>query len=425
MKNIVIVGAQWGDEAKGKLVDALGQDAGVTVRYAGGNNAGHTVNDGGTTWKFNLLPSSILNPNCLSILSDGVVIDPSVLVEEIGKLKSAGREVNLLISDRAHVIFPHHRILDAAREKRRGKSCLGTTHKGIGPAYCDKAERIGLRMGDLIASETFAERLRERLEPVNHELTKLYGEKPIDICSTIEEYASYALRLAKYVDSVHGRIRNACRAEGIRVLFEGAQGTWLDPDYGTYPFVTSSHPVAAGACLGTGIGPRLIDTIICVAKAYTTRVGSGPLPTEMPADLAAHIREIGNEYGTTTGRDRRVGWFDAVVVKQACHYNSASFVSLGHLDVLCGQPTVKIAIGWTLNGQSIYEMPADPALYPAVEPNYIEVDGWSESVADCRSWDELPANCQAYIKRIEQLIEHPIGVISVGPRRDQTIWLNQ
>lgn len=422
MANIVIVGAQWGDEAKGKIVDYLASDKEMVVRYGGGNNAGHSVTVGNKEYKFHLIPSGILNRETICVISDGVVIDTGVLVKEIQGLHAQGLSTdNLKISSAAHVILPYHRLQDELEERRRGDAKIGTTGRGIGPAYMDKAARIGLRLGEFVRPERFETRLRTLLAAKNDFLAKQYGAEPLDIEKTLEEHRAYADFLRPFVMDASRLIYDAARGEK-GVLFEGAQGTLLDLDLGTYPFVTSSHPIAGGACIGTGIGPTFIDGVIGVAKSYTTRVGSGVFPTEQLNEIGEYIRERGHEYGTTTGRPRRCGWLDVVILRYAVQVNGLSCLSLGHLDVLSGLDEVKICVAYKEpDGSLLTQMPSDLPYREELEPVYETLPGWKEDVSEVRAYADLPENAKRFAKRVEELIEVPIGTLSVGPGREQTI----
>ncbi|MEP6754927.1 MAG: adenylosuccinate synthase [Chthonomonadales bacterium] len=421
MPNTIVVGAQWGDEAKGKLVDCLAQNAGMVVRFGGGNNAGHTVTAKGVTYKFHLIPSGILNPDVQCVIADGVVVDPSVMCQEILDLTAKGLSPkNLFISNNAHVVMPYHRLFDQLEEKARGKSAIGTTGRGIGPTYVDKAARVGIRMHELIDPKRFEARLREVVEYKNLMLTKFYEVEPVSADDILEEYSKYADVLRPYVTDTSALIGKAVR-ENSGIVFEGAQGTLLDIDLGTYPFVTSSHPIAGGACVGTGIGPTNIDAVMGVAKSYTTRVGSGVFPTELKNGIGDYIRERGHEYGTTTGRPRRCGWLDILILKFAVQVNGLSCLSLGHLDVLAGLDTVKIGVGYKSEGEILNSIPCDLTHRDDIETIYEELPGWKEEISDIRSFDDLPINAQRYVRRVEQLAGVPIASVSVGPAREETI----
>jgi adenylosuccinate synthase len=424
MANVVVVGAQWGDEAKGKIVDYLARDARMVVRYGGGNNAGHSVTIDGVLWKFHLVPSGILNPRVTCVVADGVVIDPVVLVKEIQDLRDRGVDAsNLKLSAAAHVIMPYHRLLDTLEENRRGAEKIGTTGRGIGPAYADRAARHGVRMGDLVDPARMAKRLQSAVTEKNELLTKVYGAEPLDADAVIAEFAASADYLRPFVTETAPLIYAAAKQGAV--IFEGAQGTLLDLDLGTYPYVTSSHPIAGGACLGTGIGPTMIDGVIGVAKSYTTRVGEGAFPTELLNEIGSAIRERGHEYGTTTGRARRCGWLDSVVLRYSMRVNGLTCLALGHLDVLSGLESVQICAAYRDGaGNILRDMPSDLATRQDLEPVYEELSGWTEELGDVRRFEELPEAARRYVERVQELAETPIATISVGPERDQTIVLN-
>jgi len=418
----VVVGAQWGDEAKGKVVDVLSRDADVVVRYGGGSNAGHTVAFGGETFKLHLIPSGIFNPKTTCVISDGVVADPEVITREIKELSNRGVRVdNLKISGNAHVILPYHRLQDQLEENFRGGGKIGTTVQGIGPAYQDKVARIGIRMYDLIDPEFFEKRLAANLEIKNKLLTQVYGAEPLDLQAILDTYLGYADQIRRYVAETSSIVSAAVTA-GKKVVFEGAQGTMLDIDYGTYPFVTSSHPVAGGACLGTGVGPTQIDQVIGVAKAYTTRVGAGVFPTEQANEIGDRIRERGHEYGTTTGRPRRCGWLDLVALRYAVRINGMSGLAMMLLDVLSGFETVKFCTAYEHRGRILTEYPGDQKVLAECQPVYEELPGWAEEITGCRSFFELTEQARRYVPRVSELFWIPVVIISVGPERDQTIF---
>ncbi len=422
MANIVVVGAQWGDEAKGKIVDYLAANSSMVVRYGGGNNAGHSVTVGSEVYKFHLIPAGILNPEIQCIIADGVVIDPLVLLKEIAGLSERGvRFDNLKISASAHVILPYHRLLDELQEQQRGENKLGTTGRGVGPAYVDKAARVGIRMGEFVDPMRFEARLRAVLAEKNILLTKVYGHAPLDADAVLKEYGACAVGLRRFVHETALLVSQAAKS-GKGVIFEGAQGTLLDLDLGTYPYVTSSHPIAGGACIGTGIGPTQIDGVIGVAKSYTTRVGAGVFPTELLNKTGDYIRERGHEYGTTTGRPRRCGWLDTVVLRYAVRVNGLSCLSLGHLDVLCGLDEVKICTSYrTDSGEILHELPADLPFRTDCHPVYETLPGWSEDISAMQSVEELPSAVRHFINRVHELTNCPIATLSVGPAREQTI----
>ena len=421
MSTKIVVGTQWGDEGKGKTIDILAAEADVVVRTQGGNNAGHTISANGEVYKLQLMPSGILNPATLCIIGSGVVVDPKVLLSEIDNMESKGISTeNLKIDARAHVIMPYHIVLDGLSEKARGKSDIGTTKKGIGPCYMDKAERSGIRMCDFVDGDRFKEKVRENLEIKNKIITLVYGGEAVDAEAVISEYSEYAKRLEKYVTDTTPILYNEVKS-GKNVLFEGAQGTLLDIDMGTYPFVTSSHPVSGGVCTGSGIGPAMIDECIGIAKGYTTRVGNGPFPTELNDSVGEEIRKKGFEFGTNTGRPRRCGWFDAVIVRYAVRTNSLTSLVLNKIDPLGGLGKLKICVAYKKNGELTYDFPPTLEELAVCEPVYEEMDGWSEDISDIRDFDKLPENCKKYINRIEELCGVKISTIGVGPDREQNI----
>ena len=421
MPTKVVIGAQWGDEGKGKITDILAGESDVVVRSSGGNNAGHTVEANGVQYKLHLMPSGIINKGTLCIIGNGVVVDPKVLLEEIDMLTEKGIDVSGLRLDlRAHVIMPYHIELDGLSEKARGKGDIGTTKRGIGPCYMDKAERSGIRVCDLMNSEVFAQKVKSNLEIKNKIISLVYGGTPIDADSVINEYLGYADRLRKYAADTSVLLYNAIKS-GKKVLFEGAQGTLLDLDLGTYPFVTSSHPISGGVCVGTGIGPTLIDECIGIVKAYTTRVGKGPFPTELFDETGDLIRNRGNEFGTTTGRPRRTGWFDAVIVKFAVRTSSLTSIAINKIDTMSDIGTLKICVCYKLNGKVINEFPPSLEELALCEPGYEEMPGWEGDVSKCKSYDELPENAKHYIERIEQLVDCKISMVGVGPNRTQNL----
>ena len=417
----VVVGAQWGDEAKGKVVDYLAADADLVVRYNGGSNAGHTVVVGSETYKLHLVPCGILRSEITCVIGDGEVVDPKVLVSELDELTGRGISVDgLKISLNAHVVMPYHLLLDKLEEERKGDKAIGTTIRGIGPAYADKASRIGIRMADLVDPDRFRSRLSENLELKNSLLAKVYGAEPLSESAVLEEHLAYAERIRPFVANTNCIVHEAAK-QGKDLLFEGAQGTLLDIDYGTYPYVTSSHTVAGGACIGTGVGPRSIDRIIGVGKAYTTRVGAGVFPTELFDDVGNLIRERGNEYGTTTGRPRRCGWLDTVILQYSAMVNGLTDHAMTLLDVLSGLETLKVCRAYRCNGTETTQFPGDWEAVRECVPVYDELPGWSEDVTGIRKFDDLPANAKAYIGHVEKLTGVPITIISVGPERSQTI----
>ena len=432
--SIVVVGAQWGDEGKGKIVDFLAEGVDIVVRYNGGCNAGHTVKVRDKTFKFHLIPSGVIQGK-IAVIGNGVVIDPKVLVGEIETLKSEGIQLNLLISHRAHVTMPYHRVFDEGKEKKRGKEKIGTTGRGIGPTYADKMKRTeSITILDLI-SKQFSKKLSKVLELkvselLEFKLIKNKGGLENYKQKIIEEYSSYAEKIKEFVSDT-SLFLNKSLDEGKIVLFEGAQGTLLDVDHGTYPFATSSNATAGGACTGTGVGPKRINRVIGVAKAYTTRVGSGPFPTELTDKIGYFLRERGGEYGTTTGRPRRCGWLDTVILKYAKRINSLDELALTKLDVLSGMRKLKICTAYELNGKVINEFPASISELEKCKPLYIELDGWEELERNewkkiaRKGFEALPKNVKAYVNKIKEIIEIPITIISIGPSREETIiWKN-
>lgn len=420
MPTVVIVGAQWGDEAKGKMVDVLGGQADIIVRYSGGNNAGHTVIVGDEEFKFQLIPAGILHTDTTSILGSGMVICPQGLLEELDRTRAKRAELGtLLISAGAHVVFPYHRMLDRLEEEARGENKIGTTSRGIGPCYQDKVGRFGIRIGELVNPEVFRHRLKEVLAYKNR-LLEMFGETALDFDAVHAEFSVYADKLRSYVTDTDIIVQEGVLA-GKRVMFEGAQGALLDLDAGTYPFVTSSHPLAGGACLGTGIGPRHIDSVLGVCKAYATRVGAGPFPTELFDEIGDYIREHGKEFGTVTGRGRRCGWLDLVALRHSCRMNSLSGLIMTRLDILAGFDTVKVATSYRLGDRELDYIPTNTHEFAQVEPVFTELPGWSGDLTICRSWDELPDPAQSYLRFIEEYTGTPVAIVSIGPARDETI----
>ncbi len=417
----VVIGAQWGDEGKGKIIDILAQQSEVVVRSQGGNNAGHTVEADGVEYKLHLTPSGILGKNTLCIIGTGVVLDPGVLLEELDMLTEKGVCTdNLKIDYRAHIIMPYHIVLDGLMEEARGKGDIGTTKKGIGPCYMDKAERIGIRLCDLLDRDLFIQRAKENTGIKNQLITKVYGKEPVNPDDFIDTYLGYADRLRKYAADTTVLLYNAIKADK-KVLFEGAQGTLLDLDIGTYPYVTSSHPISGGVCVGTGIGPTLIDECIGVMKAYTTRVGKGPFPTELFDETGDTIRNVGREFGTTTGRPRRCGWFDAVIGRFGVRTSGLTGIALNKLDTLTGLPVVKICTGYQKGDEVVYDFPASLTELAKCKPIYEEMPGWTEDITGVRRYEDLPDRVKNYIERIEALCGCRVCMVGVGPGRDQNI----
>ena len=421
MASAVVIGTQWGDEGKGKIVDHLAEQAQVVVRYQGGNNAGHTVVAKGVEFKLNLLPSGILYPGKTCIIGNGVVIDPAHLLKEIKNMQSKGIDMSSLkISNRAHIIMPYHKMLDEADEDTRGERKIGTTKKGIGPCYADKDSRTGLRVVDLMDAEEFALRLKQNIADKNRQLKEIFGKETLDYDKVLAEYLGYADELRSYVTDTIYELHESLK-RGEKVLFEGAQATMLDVDFGTYPYVTSSHPLAGGVCIGAGVGPKAIGKVIGVVKAYTTRVGEGPFVTELHDETGNLIRERGHEYGTTTGRPRRTGWLDTVVVKYACQLSQIDCLAITRLDILDTLPVLKICTGYLYKGQPLNEYPASLKVLGEVEPVYEEVPGWQQDITGIRRYEDLPLNARRYVERLSECSGTRLGIVSVGPDREQTI----
>lgn len=421
MATAMVIGAQWGDEGKGKIVDYLAAKADVVVRSQGGNNAGHTVVTGGKAYPLRLMPSGIMYPGTICVVGTGVVIDPKSFLEEMEKLEAQGINAkHLQISTRAQVVFPYHIRLDEAEEMRKGSRKLGTTKNGIGPCYADKINRIGIRMCDLVDKEVFAEKLKYNVEQKNMLLEKLYDMEGFDYEQMLIDYLGYAERLRPYVKDTNYTVQTLVR-EGKNVLFEGAQASMLDCDNGTYPFVTSSHPTAGGACIGAGIGPHMMQNIFGVVKAYSTRVGEGPFPTEQMNEIGDRIRDIAHEFGTVTGRPRRVGWLDARAVRYAAALNSFDYLAITRLDILDELEEIKVCVGYEYERKPVKEYPADLKFLSKVTPVYKTYKGWKEKISAIRDYDRLPALCKEYLADISKEIGVPIGIVSVGPSREETI----
>jgi adenylosuccinate synthase len=421
MPAIVLVGAQWGDEGKGKATDLLGDTVDYVVRYQGGNNAGHTVVIGTEKYALHLLPSGILSPNVVPVIGNGVVIDPAVLLDEIRGLDARGINTSkLVISTNAHLITPYHRIIDKVSERFLGKSKIGTTGRGIGPAYADKISRIGIRVQDLFDRSILEQKLEGALNDKNQVLTKVFNRKNMSVSEILEEYLAYAEILRPYVADTSLLLDKALKA-GKTVLLEGSQGTLLDVDHGTYPFVTSSNPTAGGACTGSGIGPKAITRVIGIVKAYTTRVGSGPFPTELLDDDGDKLRTIGHEYGTTTGRNRRCGWYDAPIARYAVRINGLTDFFLTKLDVLTGWEKIPVCVAYDVDGTRHDELPASQTDFHHAKPIYEYLPGWKEDISKARSLSDLPKNAQDYVKYLEEISGAPMSAIGVGPGRDETI----
>ncbi len=421
MNTIALIGAQWGDEGKGKVIDILASNADFVVRATGGSNAGHTVVSGGRTYKLHLIPSGILYKNTQNIIGNGVVVDPKVVLEEMRSLTDQDVSMNNLFIDlRAHVVMPYHKVIDELAEKAKGANAIGTTKRGIGPCYADKCDRIGIRMVDLIRPNVFAEKLKSNLELKNKIIVNVYGGEPLVYEDILNEYNTYARQLKKYTCDTGVMLYDAITA-GKRVIFEGAQGTLLDLDSGTYPFVTSSHPISGGFCAGAGIGPTAIKEVLGIAKAYTTRVGAGPFPTELNDEVGEHLLTIGCEFGTTTGRARRCGWLDTVILRLAVRLNGLTSIAINKLDTLTGIKKLKIATHYKRNGEVIKDFPADIGMLEDCTPVYEEFDGWTEDITQCKTYESLPVNARKYIEAIERLAGCRVSMIGVGPDRDQNI----
>jgi adenylosuccinate synthase len=423
MPGIVIVGAQWGDEGKGKLTDLFAERADAVVRFQGGNNAGHTIVRDGETWKLHLMPSGILHPGKLCVIGNGVVIDPKVLTDELDELRRRQVDTSALrISGNAHLIMPYHMLLDHAGEIKLGKLQIGTTRRGIGPCYADKAARLGIRVQDLLDEKILKKKIVAALEPKRLSLRDFQRDPKLDLQAMTDEYLTYGHRLKAYIADT-SRIVLEALDRGELVVFEGAQGVLLDIDHGTYPFVTSSNPIAGAACIGAGVGPKDIDEIWGITKAYSTRVGSGPFPTEIDGPLAEEIREVGAEFGTTTGRPRRVGWLDLVALRYAARLNSLTAMAVTKLDVLSGLPTIKVCTRYRgEEGAEFDHFPFHQTVLHHVGGQYEELPGWSEDISGCRTEEELPENARRYLQFVSDYVRVPIGMISVGPARDQVIW---
>ncbi|MFH1216317.1 MAG: adenylosuccinate synthase [Pseudomonadota bacterium] len=427
MANVVVVGTQWGDEGKGKIVDLLTQYADYIVRFQGGNNAGHTLVVEGKKFIFHLIPSGILYENKHCFIGNGVVIDPGVLLEEMQKLADSGLPVNpdrLTISERAHLIMPYHKLLDLGSEAAKKKGAkIGTTGRGIGPCYGDKILRSGIKAGDLLDSDLFKEKLAANLEEKNRILSDYYSTKPLSFDEIYGQFQGFTEKLAPYIDNVSVKLDEGRRA-GKHILFEGAQGTQLDIDHGTYPFVTSSNVVAGNACTGSGFGPSHIDAVIGILKAYTTRVGEGPFPSELFDETGDELQKKGGEFGATTGRKRRCGWLDTVVANEAVRLNGITGLAITKLDVLSGQKTLKIATSYQADGKKFTAMPGNIRTAEKLQPLYEEIPGWDDDISGVRSVDDLPGKARDYVKRIEDLTETPAMLLSVGPDRAETLLLN-
>ena len=421
MPAVVLLGAQWGDEGKGKATDLLGDRVNYVVRYQGGNNAGHTVVIGNEKYALHLLPSGILTPSCIPVIGNGVVIDPAVLLEEIRGLNERGVDTSKLkISTNAHLITPYHRTIDKVSERFLGKSKIGTTGRGIGPAYADKINRIGIRIQDLFDESILRQKLEGALRDKNQVLIKVFNRKGVEVEDVLQEYRGYAEILRPYITDTSLMLNQALDRDEV-ILLEGSQGTLLDVDHGTYPFVTSSNPTAGGASTGSGIGPTKITRVIGIVKAYTTRVGSGPFPTELFDDDGERLRTIGGEFGTTTGRSRRTGWYDALIARYAVRINGLTDFFLTKLDVLTGWEKIPVCVAYEIDGKRVDELPASQTDFHHAKPIYEYLPGWSEDISKAKKLSDLPKNAQGYVKFLEEVSGAPMSAIGVGPGRDETI----
>ncbi len=426
MANVIIVGAQWGDEGKGKVVDIYTENAQAVARFQGGNNAGHTLVVGNEKTVLHLIPSGILHKGKRCFIGNGVVLDPHVFLKEIEGLKKRGYlqdDSQLVIDRNVHIIMPYHKAIDISREQSSGERKIGTTGRGIGPTYEDKIGRRGIRLCDLVDPGAFARRVKEVLPEKNFLLEKFLGVSPLNEQEILDEYSGYARELSRYMGCVSSEL-NQKIAAGENVLFEGAQGSLLDIDHGTYPYVTSSSTIAGGACAGTGVGPRFIDQVIGISKAYVTRVGEGPFPTELDDETGEALRKAGQEFGATTGRPRRTGWFDAVALRKAVRVNGLTGLAITKMDVLSDFETIKICTGYSVKGQMIEEFPNELDLLKECKPVYEEIDGWQSDISEVKRIEDFPASAKAYLKKLEEVTDCPVVLVSVGPRRDQTIQLS-
>ena len=423
MASVAVLGTQWGDEGKGKIVDYLAQQAEVVVRSQGGSNAGHTVAVDGVEYKLRLMPSGILFKGTLNVIGNGVAFNPKVMLQEMDNMTAKGIDVSgIRISNRAHVVLPYHCEMDGYLEELKGANKVGTTKNGIGPCYVDRDDRIGIRVCDFIDKEEFAKRLKENLAIKNKQIVGMYGKEPFDYETILKEYEGYADRLRPYVCDTIALLHDELKA-GKKVLFEGAQATMLDIDYGTYPYVTASHPVSGGVCVGAGVAPRDIEKVVGVVKAYCTRVGEGPFPTEQLNEVGDKIRELGHEFGTVTGRPRRTGWLDACVVRYAGLLSGIDYMAITRLDILDTLPEIKMCVGYKYNGEVINEIPASLKVLAEVEPVYETFEGWQTDISGIRKYEDLPEKARKYLERLAEVTGIDLGIVSVGPNRDQTIIL--
>ena len=423
MSAVVITGTQWGDEGKGKIVDYLASQADTVVRFQGGSNAGHTVTVNGEEYKLRLLPSGILYKGTNCVIANGVVVDPQCLLEEISAMEKRGVDTsNIKLSNRAHVVMPYHKIFDELGEKSKGANKIGTTGRGIGPCYIDKDDRIGIRICDLIDREEFAAKLKNILEQKNFILQKVYDHAPLNYEEILSEYQTYAEKISPYVCDTISLLNEEIDA-GKKILFEGAQATMLDIDYGTYPYVTASHPISGGVGVGAGIAPKKIDKVVGVVKAYCTRVGEGPFPTEQLNSIGEKLREAGHEFGTVTGRPRRTGWLDSCVVKYAGQLSGIDYMAVTRLDILDSFDEIKMCVAYEIDGKILNEIPASLKILAKVKPIYENFAGWKTDISKIRNYDELPENAKKYLERMAEVTKIKLGMVSVGPNRDQTIVL--
>ncbi len=421
MPVVAVIGAQWGDEGKGKIVDMLAEKAEYVVRFSGGDNAGHTVVNPQGEFKLRLMPSGIFYPGTTVVIGNGVVVNPAVLIQEMDELNSRGVDTSrLIVSDRAHLIMPYHIVMEGLEEEARGGNAIGTTRKGIGPAFADKVARTGIRVGDLLEKAVLRAKLAAALEYKNKLLVKVYGKNPLDLDEIYDQYCAYAERLAPCIADTSALLSAALERDAA-ILLEGAQGALLDPDFGTYPFVTSSSPLASGGCLGVGLGPSKVNHVLGVFKSFQTRVGAGPMPTELDDDIGRAIRERGHEYGTVSGRARRCGWFDAVAARLSARINGFTSLAVTRLDVLDTLPRLKICTGYKIGDETVTDFPASIARLEQCQPVYEELPGWEKTTGDVRLFRDLPVKAQKYVRRLEQLVGCPASLISVGKRREDTI----
>ena len=424
MPNRVVVGAQWGDEGKAKIVDFLTEEADLVIRFQGGANARHTVEVGDQKFIFHLIPAGIMHPGKQCVIGNGVVLDPAQVLTEIDEVRAKGFEVDnrLWIAENAQVVLPYHKVLDQLKEKAAGKAAIGTTGRGIGPAYYDKVNRSGIRVGDLLEEGGLREKVDRHVAGHNEVIVKMYGGDPLSADTIFEEFRELGRRLAPYITDTVALV-NAALKQGKRLIFEGAQGTVLDVDHGTYPFVTSSNTVAAAACIGSGVGPTAVDQVIGVVKAYTTRVGNGPFPTEIPGDIGKELRRVGHEYGATTGRERRCGWFDAVLVRRAAMVNGLTHLAITKMDVMDAFDEIQVCTAYEVDGRRLDQFPSQISTLEKVKPIYETLPGWKSPTVEVTEWKDLPENARKYLNRVAELLEVPIGIISLGPKRHQTIQL--